>query len=39
MDELDAVLAEHYGFTHEDLHFIVNDNLKDRLGRSAREEE
>ena len=39
LDEIDAVLAGHYGFTEEELDFIVNYDIKYRLGRSTEEEE
>ncbi len=41
LDEIDAVLAEHYGFTEEELDFIINYDIKYRmgLGRSSGEEE
>ena len=32
IDEIDAVLAEHYGFTAEELDFIVNYDIKYRMG-------
>jgi hypothetical protein len=33
IDEIDTVLAEHYGFTAEELDFILNYDIKYRLGR------
>ena len=39
LDEIDTVLAVHYGFTAEELHFILNYDIKYRLGRGAEEEE
>ena len=39
IDEIDAVLAEHYGFTAEELDFIVNYDIKYRLGAGAADEE
>ena len=33
LDEIDAVLAGHYGFTEEELDFIVNYDIKYRMGR------
>jgi hypothetical protein len=33
------VLAGHYGFTAEELDFILNYGLKYRLGRDTEEEE
>jgi hypothetical protein len=38
-DEIDAVLARHYGFSQEELDFIVNYDVKYRLGRGSKEEE
>ena len=35
LDEIDTVLAAHYGFTAEELDFIVNYDIKYRLGRST----
>jgi hypothetical protein len=39
LDEIDTVLAGHYGFTAEELDFILNYDIKYRLGRSPEEEE
>ncbi len=39
LDEIDKVLATHYGFTEEELDFIINYDIKYRLGRGAGEEE
>ena len=39
IDEIDAVLAQHYGFTEEELDFILNYDIKYRLGRGTGEEE
>jgi len=39
LDEIDTVLAEHYGFTAEELDFILNYDIKYRLGRGSDEEE
>jgi hypothetical protein len=39
LDEIDTVLAGHYGFTAEELDFILNYDIKYRLGRSAGGEE
>ncbi len=33
IDEIDRVLARHYGFTDEELDFIINYDIKYRLGR------
>jgi len=32
MDEIDQVLAQHYGFTDEELDFIINYDIKYRMG-------
>ena len=32
VDEIDRVLAEHYGFTEEELDFIINYDIKYRMG-------
>ena len=33
LDEIDTVLARHYGFTEEELDFIINYDIKYRLGQ------
>ena len=33
VDKIDQVLAEHYGFTDEELDFIINYDIKYRMGR------
>ena len=33
IDEIDRVLAEHYGFTDDELDFIINYDIKYRMGR------
>ena len=38
IDEIDRVLAEHYGFTDEELDFILNYDIKYRLGADGGEE-
>ena len=35
IDEIDRVLAGHYGFTDEELDFIINYDIKYRMGREA----
>jgi hypothetical protein len=35
LDEIDKVLASHYGFTPEELDFIINYDIKYRLGRGV----
>ena len=32
MDEIDRVLAQHYGFTDGELDFIINYDIKYRMG-------
>jgi hypothetical protein len=39
IDEIDAAMAGHYGFTAEELDFIVNYDIKYRLGRDTEMEE
>jgi site-specific DNA-methyltransferase (adenine-specific) len=38
IDEIDWVLAAHYGFTDEELDFIIHYDIKYRLGQSDEEE-
>jgi len=33
IDEIDKVLAKHYGFTDEELDFIINYDIKYRMGK------
>jgi len=33
IDEIDTVLADHYGFTAEELDFIINYDIKYRMGK------
>lgn len=37
LDQVDAVLAEHYGFTDEELDFIINYDIKYRLGLNSED--
>ena len=37
IDEIDRVLARHYGFTDEELDFIINYDIKYRMGRGDGE--
>ena len=37
LHEIDRVLAEHYGFTDEELDFIINYDIKYRMGREGLE--
>ena len=39
LNEIDPVLAGHYGFTAEELDFLLNYDIKYRLGRSTDTEE
>jgi hypothetical protein len=39
MDSNDHVLAQHYGFTDEELDFIINHDIKYRMGGPGGEEE
>jgi hypothetical protein len=39
LDEIDRVLASHYGFTAEELDFIIQHDLKYRMGRHPESEE
>ena len=38
IDEIDEVLAEHYGFTEEELDFIINYDIKYRMGKELEED-
>jgi hypothetical protein len=39
IDEIDALLAKYYGFTNEELDFIINYDIKNRLGRDLESED
>ncbi len=39
IDEIDKVLAKHYGFTEEELDFIINYDIKYRMGDELNAEE
>jgi hypothetical protein len=39
IDEIDKVLARHYGFTEEELDFIINYDIKYRMGDELNGEE
>jgi hypothetical protein len=39
VDEIDKVLAKHYGFTDEELDFIINYDIKYRMGGELLEGE
>ncbi len=38
VDEIDAVLGQHFGFTADELDFIVNYGIKYRMGGSDDED-
>ena len=39
IDEIDKILAKHYGFTEEELDFIINYDIKYRMGDELNENE
>jgi len=39
IDEIDRVLAQHYGFSEEELDFIINYDIKYRMGAELESEE
>jgi len=39
IDQIDQVLAKHYGFTDEELDYIINYDIKYRMGKEAESEE
>lgn len=39
IDEIDRILAKHYGFTEEELDFIINYDIKYRMGDELNESE
>jgi len=39
IDEIDRVLAKHYGFTDEELDFIINYDIKYRMGKELEADE
>ena len=39
LDEIDRVLAQHYGFTEEELDFIINYDIKYRMGADGEGDE
>ena len=39
IDEIDRALASHYGFTNEELDFIINYDIKYRMGQEDGEQE
>jgi hypothetical protein len=38
IDQIDCLLAQHYGFTHEELDFIINYDIKYRMGKELDNE-
>ncbi len=38
IDEINKVLAQHYGFTEEELDFIINYDIKYRMGEELTNE-
>jgi hypothetical protein len=39
IDDIDRALAEHYSFTDEELDFIINYDIKYRMGQDDGEQE
>ena len=39
IDEIDKILAEHYGLTQEELDFIINYDIKYRMGKELAEDD
>jgi hypothetical protein len=39
IDEIDQVLAKHYDFTDEELDFIINYDIKYRMGQNGKDDE
>ena len=39
IDKIDCALAEHYGFSDEELDYIINYDIKYRMGSDAEEDE
>ena len=39
IDEIDKILAKHYGFTDEELDYIINYDIKYRMGSELEEDE
>jgi hypothetical protein len=38
IDQIDRVLGQHFGLTDEEMDFIINYDIKYRMGHDAREE-
>jgi hypothetical protein len=39
VDKIDRVLAQHYGFTEEEMDFVINYDIKYRMGKDNEEED
>lgn len=39
IDEIDLVLGQHYGFTDEQLDYIINYDIKYRMGLNGQEDD
>jgi hypothetical protein len=39
IDEIDCVIAKHYGFSTEQLDFILNYDIKNRMGKGSGDDE
>ena len=39
IDEIDTILGQYYGFTPEELDFIINYDIKYRMGKELGEDE
>jgi hypothetical protein len=39
LDQIDCILGKHYGFTNEELDFIINYDIKYRMGQESAEDE
>jgi tRNA1(Val) A37 N6-methylase TrmN6 len=39
LDEIDTLLAQHYGFSNEELDFIINYDIKYRMGKDLESED
>ncbi len=39
IEKIDSEIGAHYGFTEEELDFIINYDIKYRMGRDAGEED
>ena len=38
IDEIDRILAQHYGFTDEEVDYIINYDIKYRMGQEMQEQ-